>query len=200
MKAVIFDLFGTLLWFRRNSNPFRTIAFSHSSRDVRGILEVSMTTSNPTLHEFGSRIGLLVPGEIESLQGELDADILSVELFPDVIPTLNELRKRGIRLGLISNLATPYKQAFESHRLNDYFDSVVFSCDCGFLKPDPRIFHLALRQLEVDASETIMVGDSFKADVDGANKSGMRGIHLVRSGYSSPASSVISTLTELVEH
>ncbi len=101
---------------------------------------------------------------------------------------------------VISNLATPYKKPLADHNLNDLMDVTVFSCDCGVLKPRPEIYQLALEQLGTTADETIMVGDSFKSDVDGPSKIGMMGIHLVRSGGLSRANIVISSLDAMLEN
>jgi ribonucleotide monophosphatase NagD (HAD superfamily) len=66
-------------------------------------------------------------------------------------------------------------------------------------KPDPRIYERALKALGATATETIMVGDSFRSDVDGPSNVGILGIHLVRSGVSSPSACVVPTLKAILE-
>ncbi len=196
-SACIFDLYGTLLDFPRDSRPFLKIARRHPDASVRSSLETSLTTHNPTLAAFASRIGLASQNDLTALNAALDEDIAAIEPFQDAEVILRELKQRGIPTALISNLATPYKQPFFTHHLAPYFDVVVFSCDCGMLKPDSRIYDAALKQLGANPDETIMVGDSFRSDVDGPSKLGIRGIHLVRSGGRSKASHVISSLDGL---
>ena len=82
----------------------------------------------------------------------------------------------------ISNLAAPYKKPVQALGIEKYFDVIVFSCDVGVAKPAPSIFQLALEQLGSSPAETIMVGDSYKSDVEGSSKIGVRGIQLVRNG------------------
>ncbi|MCA9175851.1 MAG: HAD family hydrolase, partial [Planctomycetales bacterium] len=138
--------------------------------------------------------------DLEILERSLEADVAEIEPFYDAAPTLQSLKSLGIRTAVVSNLATPYKRPFSFHQLDLWVDVVVFSCDCGLLKPDPRIYELALKQLDVEATEAIMVGDSCKADVDGPARIGIRGVHLVRSGESESSSAVtIASLAEIVE-
>jgi len=101
-------------------------------------------------------------------------------LYDDVTETLQQLRRQGVRLGLISNSHRPL-DTFRSHfELDDLISVSVSSSDHGFLKPHPKIFQSALELMQVSASDAVMVGDSFTQDVMGARAAGMRGILLAR--------------------
>ncbi len=100
----------------------------------------------------------------------------NVELYPDVIPTLDALARYTI--GLVSN-GNGYP---ERSGLAGRFDFVVFSQECGFEKPDPRIFDVALRQAGCTAGEMLHVGDSLGDDVRGAENAGVRSAWLNREG------------------
>jgi HAD superfamily hydrolase (TIGR01549 family) len=121
-------------------------------------------------------------------------------LYDDVTETLQILRRRGLRLGLISNSHRPL-DTFRSHfDLDDLISVSVSSSDHGFLKPHPRIFQSALELMQVAASDAVMVGDSFTQDVMGARTAGMRGILLARGVPDRRATAdvtVIRALTEL---
>jgi HAD superfamily hydrolase (TIGR01549 family) len=195
--AVIFDLYGTLLNFPHDSRPFLQLA--QRSFDVRVALETALTTDNPTLSHFASRIGIQHSTELQSLDAGLAADIAAIQPFEDVFSTLDEIKNRGIRTAVISNLATPYKQPFFEYRLETMIDVAIFSCDCGLMKPDPRIYERVLMALGATPTETIMVGDSLKSDVDGPSSAGIIGIHLVRSGGSSSGACVVPTLKAILE-
>ncbi len=71
-----------------------------------------------------------------------------------------------------------------------------------FNKPQPEIFHEALRQAGVQASEAIYVGDQYQIDVVGANKAGMKGVLLDRGDYLEETADCprIQSLTQVVEH
>ncbi|MEX0683056.1 MAG: HAD family hydrolase [Dehalococcoidia bacterium] len=101
---------------------------------------------------------------------------LGRELFPDVIPTLSELRDRGFRLASVTNrgYSGPDFWAEVNHfGLDQLFEVIVVSCDVGYLKPHPRIYQVALERLDVEAEECLMVGDNLRADVEGPKTLGM---------------------------
>jgi putative hydrolase of the HAD superfamily len=66
--------------------------------------------------------------------------------------------------------------------LTDRFDVLAISEAEGIAKPDPRIFTATLERLGCSADETVMVGDSWSADVEGAHAAGLRAIWLNRYG------------------
>jgi HAD superfamily hydrolase (TIGR01509 family) len=100
-----------------------------------------------------------------------------VELAPEARKVLAAVRKLGVHVGLVSDIDQPM---LEDHldflQLREAFDSVTCSEAAKALKPDPRVFHLALRQAGCAASEALMVGDSLERDVDGAVAVGMQAI------------------------
>ncbi|MEA2682031.1 MAG: hypothetical protein QOK05_359 [Chloroflexota bacterium] len=104
------------------------------------------------------------------------------EAFPDAISTLRELRGMGLRLAVVSNFVDTLPALCSQHGLNEYFDVVVASVDAGAMKPDPRIWDVALRRLGVEASETWHIGDNYWADVLGARAAGLEPVWLDRDG------------------
>jgi HAD superfamily hydrolase (TIGR01549 family) len=101
---------------------------------------------------------------------------LGRDLFPDVIPTLTELRERGFRLASVTNRGysgPDFWAEVEHFGLDKLLEAVVVSADVGYLKPHPRIFEVALERLEVEAEECMMVGDNLRADVEGPKTLGM---------------------------
>lgn len=119
-------------------------------------------------------------------------------LFPDTVPCLNELRDHI--LGLVSN-GRSEEQRLKLTRLEigDRFQYVTISEECGYAKPDPRIFRHACRVAGVTPSEALYVGDHYEIDVTGATRAGLRGVWLDRSGEAdkSADSSIVHLLTEL---
>jgi putative hydrolase of the HAD superfamily len=90
--------------------------------------------------------------------------------------TLEELRRRGYRLGVISNADGRAEQALDVAGLRGHFELVIDSGLVGIDKPDPRIFHLALDQMGVHPHDAVYVGDIYEIDVQGARAAGMRAI------------------------
>lgn len=179
LSAVIFDLYGTLLDISHDSRPYRCLA--GRAEDSRSAMNAALTREHATLAEFASSIGLGLQDDVGDLQATLQSDLVGIAPFADTFAALDSLSQRGIKIAVISNLATPYKQPFYELGIAAYAEVAMFSCELGLRKPDPKIFRMTLQRLGVPADETIMVGDSLKSDVDGAASVGVRGWHLDRS-------------------
>jgi putative hydrolase of the HAD superfamily len=104
---------------------------------------------------------------------------INITLFPDVVPVINELRKK-YKVGLLSNTDCFTIEEFKEKGHDKLFDSMAFSCNLGLLKPDPKIFWLVLHELGAKPEETVMVGDNYKDDILAAEKLGIRGVLLKR--------------------
>jgi HAD superfamily hydrolase (TIGR01509 family) len=106
----------------------------------------------------------------------LGGQFLGRQLFPDVIPTLEALKARGLRLGAVTNRGWSgprFWQELEDLGLAPFFETVAVSCEVGYLKPHPRIFQVALEAMGLRPERVAMVGDSLRADVAGAKALGM---------------------------
>ena len=102
------------------------------------------------------------------------------ELYEDALPVMDELRRLGLKLGLVSNGARDLDAFIAHHHL--HVDAAVGSRTHGKVKPDPTIFRAVLERLGVDAREAAMVGDSPDDDVAGARALGIRAFLLDREG------------------
>jgi HAD superfamily hydrolase (TIGR01662 family) len=102
------------------------------------------------------------------------------DLYDDALPAIETLRAHGLRVGLISNGQRDL-EAFARHHALDV-DVAVGSKSHGRTKPHASIFRSALAALEVEPAETVMVGDSYADDIEGARALGMRAILLDREG------------------
>jgi putative hydrolase of the HAD superfamily len=89
-------------------------------------------------------------------------------VYDDVAPALTELKRRGFRLGVISNFDSRLYDVLRACSLDHFFDSIHVSTCVGAAKPDPAIFQAALNHYAVEAPQAWHVGDSLREDVDGA--------------------------------
>jgi len=98
--------------------------------------------------------------------------------FPDTYATLDALRDRGYRLGIVSNArdAGNVHRLIDNNRLRPWFDPILISAEFGVRKPNPRIFNAVLEAWGIGPDEAIGVGDMLGADVLGAKNAGMRGV------------------------
>jgi HAD superfamily hydrolase (TIGR01509 family) len=109
-----------------------------------------------------------------------------VELYPDTLDVLRELKERGVLIGINSN--RPCSTAMMMRDLDDmgiapYVDAGVCSGETGFLKPHPSTFERVMADLGVPPGETVMVGDSVEADLRGARAAGMRTVWKLNGRY-----------------
>ena len=98
------------------------------------------------------------------------------------VATLHELRGRGLRLGMISVCSEEVPLLWSETEFADLFDSTVFSATCGLRKPDPEIYLLACRELDVEPHEAVFVGDGANDELAGAERVGMRAVLIHRPG------------------
>jgi epoxide hydrolase-like predicted phosphatase len=110
--------------------------------------------------------------EIETVRSEFFAgDIIDW----NIIHFLRSLRG-AYKTGLISNAWGDLRAYILKHKFDDAFDRMIISAEVGAAKPDARIFHIALEQLEVSPNETIFV-DDFLENIEACEQIGIRGIH-----------------------
>jgi FMN phosphatase YigB (HAD superfamily) len=124
-------------------------------------------------------------------------------LFDDTIPALEEIKRIGLPMIAISN-CTPWEAGgLELLGLNQYLDRVFYSYIVGAAKPDPAIFRHVQESIGVQPQYIIHVGDSWAADIVGAQSAGWRAVFLAREDTSVPSKEVdasvpvIRSLTEL---
>lgn len=142
-----------------------------------------MRTVHRALRELGLRVAW---DQVEdTLEEALKAIHPYVYIQPDSLGVLERLRDAGIRMGVVSNTVFPgstVDYALREGGLYDFFPVRIYSSDVRFMKPDPRIFIIALRELDAIPEHTLFVGDRMDNDVFGANRVGMQTALYSRTG------------------
>lgn len=100
--------------------------------------------------------------------------------------TLRGCRERGLRLAVVSNFDQRLEGILKGLGLREHFDFVLTSGATGWCKPDPRIFHEALRLAHVEPVVAAHVGDSYQNDYKGARAAGMHSFLVVGPGPLDP--------------
>jgi len=210
IKAVFFDLYHTLLGYNPPREELQSAALKDFGIEVDAdILRWPMVIADEYIYQEHSRVSLgkrskeeqtavwaqyerilLKEAGIEAddqlisgLLGKMRRFALKQVLFDDVIPALTELKKRGVILGLISNVDQDITALLDKLGLTAWLQVVVTSQDTGFNKPSPEIFHKAVQRAGVKPNEAIYVGDQYQIDVVGANQAGMKGILIDRGDF-----------------
>jgi putative hydrolase of the HAD superfamily len=120
-------------------------------------------------------------------------------IYDDVLPTLDALTGRGLRLGVVSNWDSHLPRLLEALGLSARFDSVVVSAIEETGKPDPVIFRRACARVGVAPTEALHVGDSLVEDYEGAREAGLKALLLDRKNEHPDVTDRIRGLRELTE-
>ena len=197
IKAVLLDLDDTLI----TSNQIYDKALRYCSdflADLYGLdkekffqisvqKHILIQDNFPSVHTRHSRIlvfrfaleeahvkyNLAVLPEVEDMYWNYFLD--TVQVFPEVFDTLEELRKQGYLLAVVSDgsLALRIRKVEKTHIL-PFLDEVVASEEVIFEKPFSAIFTLALSRLQVEPEQAIMLGNDYKSDIRGAQMLGIK--------------------------
>jgi putative hydrolase of the HAD superfamily len=179
VEAVIFDLWGTLVdwpldaWNTYKRDFATRLGMEHDRFDVLWQETYPLRETGrlaESLRLFGADDGLAA--EFARRRYEIIHEALVPR--PGALETLDELRARGFRLGLISVCSDEVPQAWPETPFADRFDVAVFSAVCGLMKPDPRIYLLAAERLAVDPATCVFVGDGANDELAGAERVGMQ--------------------------
>jgi HAD superfamily hydrolase (TIGR01509 family) len=195
--AILFDLYGTLV--RAAVRPL-----SRRLPEALGVPRAAwtavlkdglLTRPFPDDDAFARFLaGQLVPeraGEGAAICLELlRAERESVSAVPGARSLLSFLKRRGVKLGLVSNLASPFREPVRALGLEPAFEAVAYSCDEGVAKPDPRIYLRVLERLGVAAQAALFVGDNAPNDVRAPAALGLRTAGVGVRGGDSTLSSV----------
>jgi putative hydrolase of the HAD superfamily len=108
------------------------------------------------------------------------------ELFvfrDDALDTLEQLRGRGLRVGVLSDCTIELAEAWPTLPLAPLVDVVVLSCNVGRRKPDPELFRQVARELGTPTGECLYVGDGGGDELSGATAQGMTAVMLRASDW-----------------
>ena len=100
-------------------------------------------------------------------------------LYPDVLPTLQGLRERGYPLGALTGRLHSSEDMLKGLGIRPYFALYLYAGELGVLKPDPRMYRVALERIGLPAEAVALVGDH-PSDVEGARSVGITPVCIVR--------------------
>jgi len=209
IKAILFDMFDTLVIVKKNHEYYTPSFLKMYEYLKRNGVETTIETfekafnkarddlyekADPNLEE--PHFNVRISQTLKSLGYNYDVSssiVLSASSeFCDEFMKYVYLDKDAeavvrnfygkYKLGIISNYAIPecIDKLLRAYGLYSLFDVVVVSAAVNKRKPSPEIFNNTLNALRVSAKETIFVGDTLEADVDGAKAVGMKAVYIVR--------------------
>jgi putative hydrolase of the HAD superfamily len=221
VRAVIFDWGGTLtpwhaidqedLWlgvctrhYPAADAPAMAAAARAAERELWLLGESAQQSA--TLDSVFTRAGVMATAAfLASYYEAWDPHTLT---DPDVPPLLRELRRRGIKIGVLSNTMWPreaHERIFMRDEVLDLIDGAVYSSEIPWVKPHPEAFRAAMAAVGVtDPADCVFVGDRPYDDVYGAKSAGMRAVLVPNSDVpaftGTEPDAVISRLAELLDH
>ncbi len=201
MRHLFFDLDRTLWDFERNSETalqslyedlkladhLRSFTSFHTQyKKINGMLWdqysrgaiskelLRVKRFSDTLEHFGVNHSEL---SNSLAKGYVERSPYQTHLLPNTIETLIQLKKEGYPLHIITN---GFKEVqfikLRQSKLEDYFDVILCSEEVGVYKPSVQVYQEALQRSGASAKNSVMIGDSYLADVVGAENSGFQAI------------------------
>ena len=182
LRAVIFDFGGVLVrtqsqarresWARRlnlSVAELNDIVFGAENGHAE---QLGQWTEDEHWDWVGRRIGLSGDSLARFRRHFFANDVVDADLLAQV----DRLRVAGYHLGLLSNAGGGARRIFEQYGVLHHFDSVTISAEEGVMKPDPRIYRIALARAGVAPEEALFVDDAIE-NVEAARALGMQAIH-----------------------
>ncbi len=190
-KAVIFDLFGTLV------ENFSRAEYEKTLSEMADILDVPSDEFIRLWAETFNRrsTGVFPTAEscVKYICGELNVPVSEAQVKrtgrirleytlrnmksrPGSVETIASLKSIGYKIGLISDCTSETPLVWQNTPFAPLFDVTVFSCQAGIKKPDPRIYEMALSQLDVKPEDCLYIGDGSSRELSGASRVGLRAV------------------------
>jgi putative hydrolase of the HAD superfamily len=216
LEAVIFDLWGTLVPYP--PAEMRSVA--------DGMAEIVGAPREPFASAWGAAFraratGLPIDESLRSICQDLGVEpppgsiaravasrVAALRLIfrprPDAVSTLEQLRMRGLLVGLVTDCTTDVPELWDASPLAPLVDGTVFSAVERTQKPDPRMYEVACERLGVLPTHCLYVGDGNSDELNGAEAVGMRAVQL-RPGdtdaprWAGPGIAVLAAVVEIVD-
>ncbi|MDW5418657.1 HAD family hydrolase [Iodobacter sp. CM08] len=183
IRAVVFDVFGTLLEITDQRRPFRSLLrhLQEQGRIPRADDVARLMSIRLDLLGAAELFGMTISKDVlNSLESDLQAELASIRVFHDTVSTINQLKDAGYQIGVCSNLALPYGESV-LQLLPSPLDAYALSFAVGVVKPESVIYQHVCRSLKCSADEVLFIGDSRRADFEGPLSMGMHARHLCRN-------------------
>ncbi len=192
-KAVIFDLFGTLVdvfsftEYHRVLHEIGEALGIGAEAAVRGWQKTAWERSTgiiPTIEANLIRICEMEgvpaePGRIAAAS-QIRMDFTRRCLVPraDAQETLTRLKAGGRKLGLISDCSPEVPGLWREVPMSSLLDEMLFSPEVALKKPDPKIYLLACERLGVSPGDCLYVGDGDSHELTGAAQAGLHPVRI----------------------
>ena len=188
-KAVVFDLFGTLVGTFSSSahdivleNMAKTLGveigafaqlFDYDMRKAREMGNFPSIEEN--IKVACKQMGVNPSATTIDKAARHRFDFMKDALDPrnDAIQTIVQIKSKGYKTGLISDCSPEVPMLWSETPFAKIVDVPIFSCEVGIKKPDQRIYKLLCDRLGVKPEECLYIGDGDSSELEGAIEVGM---------------------------
>ena len=184
--AVIFDLFHTLIskdnlgaakhqawdYLKISEEQWRQAIFTDAEDRLRGRISKPSEVILDIVSKIDPTISLDQTERASELRLEQFRTAFA-DIHPHVLQTIKELKQQGKMLGLISNADRIEVSSWSETEASTYFDSAIFSCNVGYIKPEKEIYLHSMAELGLSPSQCLFVGDGGNDELVGAKNAGM---------------------------
>lgn len=180
-RAILFDLYFTLIFPDVYDEEYAPIGLTSQQWmdwcETSRMIHLLSRGAEKTPLEVAARMAQEIPFPVEPAAlltaHRKRISRLLREAKPELLDVLRELKRRGYKLGLVSNADQIDLACWRESELARLFDGGVISCEIGTVKPDPGIYEYAMAQLGATAEECLFVGDGGSQELLGAKALGM---------------------------
>lgn len=193
IKAVIFDLFGTLI------DNFVRVEYRENLREMARIMNIApedfiqawkdiypervlgyCRSPRGCITKICAHLQVNPTTERVEQASQLRIEYVRKALVPrpDTLPTIEKLRTLGLKIGLLSDCSSEIPEIWPETDLAPLFDTTTFSCNEAGRKPMPKLYFDTAARLSVDVADCFFVGDGGSLELTGAQRVGMHPIRI----------------------
>lgn len=173
-KIIIFDLIDTLVNSKSISESTKALEQAIGTDIVDYIISDGKIDTEKTIDEVINRVKNfknITPEQEKLIRTWIEPS--GTILLPETIEILQYLKDKGYLIGIISNSPPTTQDQLGDLKIDSFINQTIFSFECGYRKPNKEIYNLFLNKLGISPKEALMVGDSLKNDVLGAQSAGL---------------------------
>ena len=205
-RAYLFDLYGTLAdihtdegkpaFWRKMTDVFRSYGADYEARELRNSYFTEISRQEKERRQEGHEIEIDLDTVFTELLGKKGIKVEKEEIqriarsfreasrthlraYAHAKEVLQRLRRQGKKVYLLSNAQSLFTMdELRQLELDDQFDDILISSDCGYKKPDPIIFKILLERNDLSAKDCLMIGNDLHSDILGARRAGIASYYI----------------------
>lgn len=190
IRAVVFDMYETLIthYHGKSALYFSPQMAAEAGVELAGFQKIwrgkekERTVGKFSLEETLALIlkenGVYSEDKVKQMAAKRVATAMNCfeNLHSEIIPMLEDLKRKNIKIGLISNCFSEEANVIRQSPLAPYFDVMCLSYELGMRKPEPGIYAECVKRLGVKPQECLYVGDGGSSELEAARDFGMTAV------------------------